>query len=71
MRKMKKTITIKGLHCKSCKVLIEDTVNDIDGVLSCKVDLKTGKTIIEYRDNPDFNRIIKEIESLGEYEVNV
>ena len=68
---MKKAITIKGLHCKSCKVLIEDVVKDIDGVSSCIVDLKTGKTIIEYKDSIDLQRIKKDIEELGKYNVKV
>jgi len=33
-------INIKGTHCKSCKLLIEDVCKDIKGVKSCCVDSK-------------------------------
>ena len=65
---MKTTFTVKGTHCNSCKMLIEEACLDIKGVTSCTVDFKTGKTTIEHT-NVDLKHIKKEIESLGEYKV--
>lgn len=67
---MKTTITIKGTHCESCKALIEDVCKEIPGIISCNVDYKTGKTIIEHDEELDWKKFKKEIESLGEYKVN-
>lgn len=66
---MKTIITIKGMHCESCKVLIEDTCKDIKGIKSFKVDFKTGKTEIEHAKPIDLNAVKKEIENLGDYKV--
>lgn len=62
---------IRGLHCNSCKVLIEDVCKDIKGVKSCCVDVQTGKTLLEYDENFDFNFFKKEIEGLGQYKVEI
>ena len=68
---MKKIIIIKGTHCASCKALIEEVSKDIPGIISCKVDYKTGKTIIEHEEKVDLNKFKKEIESLGDYKVDL
>ncbi|MEK6899617.1 MAG: heavy metal-associated domain-containing protein [Nanoarchaeota archaeon] len=66
---MKTTITIKGMHCKSCKMLIEDACSEIAGVKSCTVDFNTGKAVIEHDGKLDLKKVKKEIEGLGEYKV--
>lgn len=68
---MKKELTIKGTHCKSCKALIEDVSKDILGVTGCVVDFKTGKTVVEYNSSIDWGKFKKEIEVLGSYEVKL
>lgn len=65
----KKTITIAGTHCPSCKALIEDIAKDVQGITSCKVDFKTGETEIEYNEKLDWNTLKQEIEYLEEYKV--
>ena len=66
---MKTKFTVKGTHCNSCKMLIEDICNDIKGVKSCKVDFKTGKTEVEHDSDFNLNQLKKEIEEVGEYTV--
>lgn len=66
---MKTILTVKGMHCESCKVLIEDTCKDIKGIKSCKVDFKTGKVELEHEKPIDLNLIKKEIKSLGDYDI--
>ena len=67
---MEKTIFhVKGTHCPSCKILIEDVAKEIDGIVSCNVNFKTGETVIEHRPGTDLKKFKKEIESLGEYKV--
>lgn len=68
---MKTTITIKGTHCNSCKMLIEDVCAEIPDVQSCSVDFKTGKTVIEHKGKLDIQKLKKEIERLGKYKVIV
>ncbi len=65
----KKIITIDGTHCQSCKALIEDVAKDVEGVISCTVDFKTGKTEIGYNDQLKWEKLNQEIESLELYKV--
>lgn len=69
---MQKTIIhIKGLHCAACKTLIEDVCSEINGVHSTDVNSKTGETVVEHDENFDLENLKKEIESLGDYQVNI
>ena len=63
------TINIKGTHCNSCKLLIEDVCKDIKGTKSCTVNFETGKTMIEHDESFDWNEFKKEVEALGNYKV--
>lgn len=68
---MKTTLIIKGTHCNSCKALIEDVCTEILGIKSCTVDFKTGSTEIEHEENTDWQKLKTEVESLGEYKVEI
>lgn len=65
------TVTIKGTHCKSCKLLIEDVCKDVKGVKSCQVDFQTGKAIIEHDEHFDLDSFKQEVEDLGQYKVEL
>lgn len=45
------SIQINGMHCKSCKTLIESEVEVLPGIKNIDVNNKTGKCHIEYNDN--------------------
>ncbi len=64
---MTTTLNIKGMHCSSCKTLIEDVCHDIPGVTACLVDLATGRARIEHDETVDTERLQEEIAALGEY----
>jgi copper chaperone CopZ len=64
-------IKIKGMHCNSCKLLIEDVCKDIKGVKSCKVDFKTGETVIEHDESFNFDSFKNEVEELGQYKIEI
>jgi copper chaperone CopZ len=42
------TIQTSGTHCPSCSMLIELTVDEIDGVSKVQSDHATGVTTVEY-----------------------
>jgi copper chaperone CopZ len=54
---------ITGMHCTSCKVLIEDVCGDVPGVAMCQVDLKTNVATVEHQ--ADVAVIKGEIQKLG------
>jgi copper chaperone CopZ len=39
------TIAITGMHCASCGILVDDCMEDVDGVLSSQTDLKSGRCV--------------------------
>ena len=65
------TFNIQGMHCASCKVLIEDVCQDIPGVTSCAVDVATNMIRVEHDASVDSETIRKTIEELGSYKVSI
>ena len=63
------SLKIQGMHCSSCKMLIEDVCKDTPGVQECSVDFETGRATITHDDTTDTARLKKEIEGLGEYKI--
>ncbi|MRR11669.1 copper chaperone [bacterium] len=45
------TLTTTGMHCRSCSMLVDMTVGELDGVASCATDHASGKTEVTY--DPD------------------
>ncbi len=66
---MQTRVTIKGMHCPSCKALIEDVCSEIPGIISCSVNYESGETIIDHNEMVDWENFIKEIKNLGDYSV--
>lgn len=69
---MKKVIyPIIGMHCASCKMLIEKLVSKVEGVDSVNVNYATEKMVVEY--DPKANDILEKIKaavaSAGSYKV--
>ena len=63
-----KTIAIKGMHCKSCTVMIADELNKIPGVKQASASLKTNSATIRYAYEPTNSQIENAITTAG-YEV--
>lgn len=65
------TLRITGLHCASCKALIEDVATDIPGVTSAVVDSEKMTATIEHEDSILPETLRQEIENLGEYKASI
>ncbi len=37
---------ITGMHCASCGLLVDDTLEDIPGIESSRTDVRAGRTIV-------------------------
>lgn len=59
-------LKIAGMHCASCKSLVEDVCNETAGVKNCVVELETGLVSIEADDGLDLPTLIEEIKQLDE-----
>ncbi len=45
---MKQTFTVTGMHCASCGILIDDSLEDLPEVTRSKTDFRKGLTVVEY-----------------------
>lgn len=62
----KSTIAVTGMHCTSCSILIDETLEELPGVVSSSTDLRRETTTVEYdpaRTSP--GAIAEEIVKLG------
>lgn len=64
---MKKTeLRVGGLHCPSCSMLVEMTLEEIGGVVSADCEQATGATVVEYEEQAvDVGRLVEAIRSIG------
>jgi len=60
-----KTIPIKGMHCKSCTVMVADELRKIPGIESASVSLKANTATIRYLDKPSDAQIERAIDKAG------
>jgi len=66
----KATVYIKGMHCRSCEILVEDELRKIKGVTDVKVSEKNGRAYVCYEGNIDHNKIEKAVRNAG-YELGM
>jgi sulfite exporter TauE/SafE/copper chaperone CopZ len=60
-----KTIPIKGMHCRSCEILIEDELMKVRGVKKAMVSEKRGTAEIYYKGNLNYEKIEKAVRDAG------
>lgn len=66
---MKEELRVKGMTCKSCGMLIKESLGEQEGVNDVKVSHEKGKVIVDYDDSQiDIQKISALIEEEG-YEV--
>lgn len=61
----KKIIPIKGMHCRSCEILIEDELSKVPGVQKVEVSQKNGEAIIYYSTQINVNNIRQAVINAG------
>ncbi len=56
---MKKQIyKIKGMHCRSCEIMLENSIFKIEGVKKANLNYKKGIAEVEFADNPVADELI-------------
>ena len=40
------TFAVTGMHCANCGLLVDATVEELDGVDHCKTDSRRGRTVV-------------------------
>lgn len=66
----KSTILIKGMHCRSCEILIEDELRKIHGVTDVRVNEKKGKAYVCYEGSLDHQQVEDAVHNAG-YELGI
>jgi len=61
-----RTFAVTGMHCASCGILIDETLEELPGVVSSSTDLRRETTTVEYDPGQtSVDLISAEIVSLG------
>ncbi len=60
-----RTISIKGMHCKSCEILIEDELKKIKNIGKVDIHHKTGKATIQYKGTVSQTDIVQAVQTAG------
>lgn len=66
---MKSIINLKGMHCASCRVLIEDICSDIPGISVCDVDVEKGMLTLEHDTNESLEKVVADIRNVSTYTI--
>ena len=62
----KTMLVVTGMHCASCSLLIDETLEELPGVVSSSTDLRRETTTVEYDPaQMNLNTIADEIARLG------
>lgn len=62
---MQLTFSVAGMHCASCGLLIDDAVEDVDGVVASSTDVRKHLTTVTAANNTDPGQVIQAITELG------
>lgn len=61
-----KIVPIRGMHCRSCELLLEDAIGGVQGVSKVNVDFRKGRATIEHgADIPSQNEIEGAVKQAG------
>lgn len=62
-------IPIRGMHCRSCEILLEDSIGGVQGVTKVKVEFRKGRATIEHGNDIPSRKEITEVVKNAGYEV--
>jgi len=63
------TVPIKGMHCRSCEILIEDKLRELDRIKSVDISYKTGEAIIRYEGEAPTQSLINKVVAEAGYSI--
>ncbi|MFA6423770.1 MAG: sulfite exporter TauE/SafE family protein [Candidatus Magasanikbacteria bacterium] len=64
-------VPIKGMHCKSCEILVEQNLNKVCGVVKADVDHKIGQAVVYFENTkPAQEQIASAVEESG-YKIGI
>lgn len=67
-KKYKKVLVVEGMHCGHCAKKVEDSLKEVDGVVSVKVDLGKKEVVVVSKKELD-NNVIAEAVKKTDFEL--
>ncbi|MEK6982086.1 MAG: heavy metal-associated domain-containing protein [Candidatus Micrarchaeota archaeon] len=62
---IEKTLNVKGMHCKSCEMILNDSISEIKGVTKVNSDFSKGQVRVSYENELVLNEIKNIIKKEG------
>ena len=59
------TLEIVGMHCASCGLLVDDCMEDVDGVVSSRTDLRSKKSTVVVADEVSDDVLLAAVAEAG------
>lgn len=59
------TLTVTGMHCSSCGILIDDGLEDLPGVVQARTNVRKGVTRGDHDGKVSAAKVIKVVSGLG------
>jgi Cu+-exporting ATPase len=59
------TVEITGMHCASCGILVDDCLEDVDGVVTSETSTKTGLCVAVVEDSVSDADVLAAVEEAG------
>ena len=59
------TVEITGMHCASCGILVDDCMEDVDGVVTAQTDLRSGRCVAVVADSVSDAQVLAAVVEAG------
>lgn len=59
------TVEITGMHCASCGILVDDCLEDVDGVVTSQTSIKTGQCVAVVTDTVTDDDVLAAVVEAG------
>ena len=59
------TVEIEGMHCASCTILVDDCLEDVEGVASSRTDLRAGRCEAVVSDHVTDEQVLAAVAEAG------
>ena len=59
------TVEITGMHCASCGILVDDCLEDVEGVITSQTSIKTGQCVAVVTDTVTDDDVLAAVVEAG------
>ena len=59
------TVEITGMHCASCGILVDDCMEDVDGVVTAQTDPRSGRCVAVVADTVSDAEVLAAVVEAG------